>query len=248
MSFSATEWHLQPTGIVEYTDLSDIDTGLQNYFGRILGAMVVTDTSRKQNREFVDFQKRPLKEKLYVGQFDSPEEFIQKLAKSTQSQAQTAKLLPACYISRGMDVTYCDGDDYPDLTYHGELHRPGGQEPYAIVSKSFVKLTYTLTTLTWNKETCSRIALGLSMWTRHMKSDRGRSFQIKSMIAGAPVRPTVELNQPRLAVGTSIPVSFSESRLYGVSFDFEVIAEVYEAQHSDLSATTFIYDEPEPTL
>ncbi|GAL07927.1 hypothetical protein JCM19237_307 [Photobacterium aphoticum] len=190
------DFTVTPTGIVEYTDLTDIDISIQKYFGQIIGAMVVTDTNRKQNKEFAAFQQRPLNKKLYIGQFDDPVSFVQALAGANEDRKN---ILPACYISRALDVVYTDGDDYNDLTNYATITDSTGK-PKATVSKSFVKLTYSLTACSWEKETCTRIGLGLSMWMRHQRKKRDFCFSAKSMIAGTPVDLRVEVNQPKLAL------------------------------------------------
>lgn len=238
----ATDHDFEPTGIVEYTDLTDVDRAVRSFFGRMIDAMVVTDAERKENREFATFQAKPMKEKLYVGQFESPQEFVNQLA---GKHKQRKEALPACYLSRDTAIVYCDGDDYVDMSNFATLVADGSTTPYAVVSKSFAKLTYTMTALTWNKETGSRLALGLSMWLRHTKQGRKHTFKARTMIAGAPVELKIEINQPRLAVGASLAVSMAEERLHGISFDFEVISEVLEAQALDVTTKTFAFNESE---
>lgn len=244
MSFEFTEHDLDPTGVVECTDLTDIDRAVRNYFGHVINSMVVTDTNRDENREFAKFQERDVRDKLYIGQFDTPEEFIKELA---SQKKQGGDLFPACYLSRDPGIAYCAGDDYVDQSHCADLQDNQGH-PYAIINKSFAKLTYSLTALTWNKETCGRLGLGITMWFRHNKKNRPRKFTAKTMIAGAPVKLHIEINQPRLVSGASVPVSFAEKRLHGVWFDFEVIAEVLEAQASNVSAKRFICNDVEVML
>ncbi|MCG3884120.1 hypothetical protein I3271_05420 [Photobacterium leiognathi] len=216
----------EETGIVEYTDLTDIDRAMAKFWGNVLNSMTVTDTARKENREFVGFMKKPINEMLFVGQFDDPISFMHHVV---AKRPDFKTMLPCCYLSRDPSIVYCDGSDYVDLIDFATITDSNGNVT-ANVSKSFLKLNYTITSLCWDKSTAGRIGLGLSMYLRRNKRNRPHTFKAKSMIAGTPVLLHIEINQPAMIMGTPIDISFSENRVTGNSFTIEVIAEVLEAK------------------
>ncbi|MEC6832972.1 hypothetical protein VXS06_14490 [Photobacterium toruni] len=228
----------EETGIIEYTDLTDIDRAMAKFWSGVLDMMTVTDTVRQENREFVSFMKKPVNEKIYAGQFDDPYSFMRHVV-ATKPNFKT--MLPCCYLSRDPSITYCDGTDYVDLIDFATITDKNGNDT-AIVTKSFLKLNYTITSLCWDKSTAGRLGLGISMFLRRNKMKRPHVFKAKSMIAGTPVELHIEINQPALITGTPIDISFTENRIVGHSFTFEVIAEVLEAKsiNSTVGSVTVI--------
>lgn len=231
---------LNETGKIEYTDLTDIDRSVACFFGSMLDSMTIADLDRNENKEFDSFVKKPVYEKLYISQFDDTYSFLEKLAAKTNDDKKRKNLLPCCYISRDPSISYCDGSDYVDMPDYATLVKPTG-EPFANVSKSFTKLNYTITSLTWNSSTASRLAVGISMFLRKNKKGRPHTFTAKSMIAGTAVILNVEINQPALVVGSPIGASFSNTRLFGNSFMFEVIAEVLEAKYATVETEHYSF-------
>ena len=218
----------EDTGMVEYTDLTDIDRALAAFWANRLNSMTVTDTKRLENREFTTFMKKPVREMIYCGQFDDPISFVQHLLSKTK-ESDRAYTLPACYLSRDPSITYCDGTDYVDLVDMGTLVDADGNRT-AQVSKSYLKLNYTLTSLCWTKSAAARIGMGISMYLRRNKRDRARALTAKTMLAGVPVALNIEINNPAMVIGTAIQSSFNDNRISGNSFQFEIIAEVLEAR------------------
>ncbi|HIF9321691.1 TPA: hypothetical protein ACX6QP_002188 [Photobacterium damselae] len=222
-------------GAIEYTDLTDIDTAVANMFGRHIHRMVVVDGTRKENKEFDGFQKRDITQKFHIGQFDDPFSFLKKLLSKTPDDATAnpnknrSTMLPCCYLYRDLSVGFCDGSDYVDIPDFAELKNEKG-DVYAIVSKSFMKINYTISSMAWNKPTASRLGIGLAMYLRKNKRDRPHVLKAKSMIAGAPVVLNIEINEPQMVAGDPIDVTFNENRAFGNTFMFEVIAEVLEAR------------------
>lgn len=234
----------KPTGAIETTDFVDVDRAVASFFRDQLAAFFVTDDKRDENREFASFQARDTKRKLYVGQFDDPNEFVRKLvAKIPDAKNRRAEIFPTAYISRDESISFCDGTDYIDITEQGEILCNDGHR-VAIVNKSFAKINYTLNILAWNKSTIGRMALGVAMCTRHTMSQRKRKLTAKTMLANTPVTLNIELNIPRDAIGEPISAPFDEQRLNGVSFSFEVIAEVLEAVFVEGGIKRVVVDTP----
>lgn len=222
-----------PTGRVETTDLTDIDRAVGSYFRKALAELVVTDKARPENREFSDFERKDINHKLFAGQFDDPQEFVSKLvAKSPDASKERSQLFPVCYISRDPAISFTDGSDYADITHYGDIRNADGTIK-AVVNKSFAKFNYSINALAWDKATIGRMGLGIAMFARHQMAFRGRHIEAKTMIAGTPTTLNLELNIPRDAIGEPISASYQENRLNGVSFSFEVIAEVLEAVFVD---------------
>ncbi|WP_419238330.1 hypothetical protein ACN08P_23240 (plasmid) [Photobacterium leiognathi subsp. mandapamensis] len=218
-----------PTGKVETTDLTDVDRAVANYFKAAISELSVADKTRPENKEFSRFEARDISKKMYAGQFDTPQEFVEKLVEKCSDKGKArSELFPVFYISRDPAVSFTDGTDYADITNYGEIKSPTG-ETLAVVNKSFAKFNYTINALAWDKSTIGRMALGVAMFARHQGVHSKRHFTAKTMIGGIPLTMNVELNIPRDALGESISAPFAETRLNGISFSFEVIAEVYAA-------------------
>lgn len=228
------------TGIIETVDLTDIDRAVAGVFQTALGQMVVTDAARPQNREFASYERRPMAKKLYVGQFDEPQDFVTKLV--SKSNDEREQIFPAAYISRDPSITYVDDGGYVDMTGYAEIFNSQGDKT-CTVNKSFALLTYTLNLLTWDRSTLSRMGLGVTLFARHQLPYRKRRFTAKTMIANAPVTLNGEINMPKAVIGTPISASFKETRLNGLSFNFEVIVEVLEAVFVDEKIQTLTVDD-----
>ncbi|HIF9347090.1 TPA: hypothetical protein ACX6RX_003201 [Photobacterium damselae] len=235
----------ESTGMVECTDFVDVDRAMLSFIGRIVNAMTVTDTKRAENREFAAFIEKPLNERLYSGYFETPQEFIRTLkSKSNDKTTDIKTLLPSMYLSRDLNISFCDGSDYIDIANAYQICSKEDDKPYANINKSFSKLNYTLTCLAWNKSTCDRIALSILMWLRNIKkrqtgkesnknpsnTDRLTNFIATTKIAGVTIPQAIEINIIDTMTADSIGMFFDNSRLYGYSFSFEVIAEAFEAE------------------
>lgn len=218
------------TGDIEVTDLTDIDRAVARVIGGAIDSMVVTDKKRRENTEFDRFTAKSIKEKLYIGQFDDPASFLSTLAKnSKQDSLQERKnMLPVFYLYREPGFSFTDGSDYVDLTNCAELLDQNGQR-YANINKSFLKLSYTLTALAWEKATVTRMGLGMTMRMRHARNGRKYAFKAKTMIAGSSVDLHCEIDLLRDTMATSITPSFVENRINGLVIQIEVVAEVMEA-------------------
>lgn len=222
-----------PTGKTETIDLTDIDRAVGRYFRDAIAQLMVTDIERPENREFNDFVIKPINEKLFAGQFDDPQEFVSKLvAKTPDSGNERSKIFPACYINRDQSIAFCDGSDYADITHFADIYNPD-KTIKAVINKSFAKFNYSVNALAWDKSTISRLGVGIAMFARHQMPYRSRKITAKTMIAGTPVELNLELNIPKDSLGESITASYQDNRLNGISYSFEVIAELYEAVFVD---------------
>lgn len=222
-----------PTGQVETTDLTDIDRAVGSYFRKALAELIVTDKTRPENREFSDFERKDVNSKLFAGQFDDPQDFISKLvAKSPDAGKERSQLFPVCYLHRDPAITFTDGSDYADITNYGEIFNGDGTIK-AVLNKSFAKFNYSINALAWDKATVGRMGLGIAMFARHQMPFRSRRIEARTMIAGTAITLQLELNIPRDAIGESISASYQDNRINGISYSFEVIAEVLEAVFVD---------------
>lgn len=219
-------------GAVEHTELTDIDRAVASFFQTVINSLVVVDTTRRENSEFARFVARDKQSKLYAGTFESPQDFLTKLTAKTGKQVSSERneLLPVAYISRDPALTFVSDAADIDATNMGELTNEETGEVYATVNKSFVVMQYSINILAWSKETLSRIAFGLMMWTRHKKSGRPLVFQAESRIAGAPVQLNIKLSGADSVMGEPIEISLNESRLYGLTLRFDFTSEIYEAE------------------
>ncbi|UTM60425.1 hypothetical protein L4174_023870 (plasmid) [Photobacterium sp. CCB-ST2H9] len=248
---SFNELQIEPSGPVEHTDFTDINRAVATFAGGVLNALVITDTERKENQEFARFANKSIREKLFLGRFEDAQSFIQEVAAKRKSipgkgekEPDIRSLLPACHIYRETEFSFTEGDDYQDLTGFGELSGDSGNV-FASINKSFVKLTYTLVVLSWNRETADRIALGFSMWLRHTKKGRKHVFSAQTKIASASIRSTIEVNTPRNISPLSEVVDINKQRVFGYRISFDVIAEVYEAEAVEASLMRYVVSEPE---
>jgi hypothetical protein len=220
------------TGMTEHTDLEDVDRAVAGFFKAVVSSLVVTDTARPENKEFARFVDRPSNRKIYMGSTPDTQTFVRKLVKKL-GQGENAiprnELLPAVLISRDPGFTFADGTDYTDLTHYAAMTNDSS-EIYAHVNKSFVKMTYTIKAVAWNRPTLNRLALGLMMWIRHTKQGLKHTFQAKTMLAGAPLTVNVSIEGRREAALMPEEFDFEENRVLTLPFSVEVVAEVFEAE------------------
>ncbi|EJL6752037.1 hypothetical protein NMS21_004827 [Vibrio alginolyticus] len=218
-------------GKVEHTELTDIDRAVAAFFQNVLDSLVVTDTKRRENSEFSRFVGRNKSRKIYYGNFNDPVSFLSKLTAKLgdKVKANRNELLPVCYITRDPVIGFVDGAEYVDIPDCGELTNEKGQ-PYAVINKSFVALTYRINTLAWNQSTLSRLALGLMVWLRHTKGKRKHVFRAKTMLASTEMEISIEIRGRKDAMTEPAEVDHENTRLFASSISFEVIAEVYEAE------------------
>lgn len=228
------------TGFSEVTDLTDIDKAVAKVIGKALQTMVVTDTKRKTNSEFYRFTQKPMKEKLMIGQFDDVNTFVSTFA---GSETPRNSIFPIVYLYRDSSIVFADGTDYKDIMYQAEIMDNNGNKT-ANIHKSFVKLTYTVTALAWEKSTSDRLGLNLAMWLRHMKNTE-RSFTAKTMIAGAAVELKGEINGQRDTMTSSVTMPYSETKLNGQSIMIEVTTETLEAIAVDVKKSRWQLAAPE---
>lgn len=214
-------------GAVEHTELTDIDRAVGSFFQTVIDSLVVIDGKRKGNEEFTRFAAKDKNEKIYGGDFESPNDFLTKLTQKTKQNRHN--MLPVCYQSRDPVVSFNDLSEYVDITAMGTLTNDAG-EAYASVNKSYVRLTYTITVLAWNKATLSRIAIGIMMWMRHRKNGRQHVFKAATKLAGAPIDINIEVVGVRDAMADPAEVSHEDTRLYASTITYEVISELYEAE------------------
>lgn len=219
------------TGEVEHTELTDIDRAVGSFFQSVVQSLIVTDKARKENQEFARMTERPPNTKLYSGEFQSPQEFLMKLSAKVGKKVKQERneLLPTGYISRDPTVSFTDGSDYTDVTGFSVITNKNDKPLYRL-NKSFVRLTYSLTFLAWNKSTLSRIALGVMMWSRHQKQGRPHVFKAKTMISELPVDIAIELTGMKDVMSEPAEIDHENTRLFASTMRFEVITEVYESE------------------
>lgn len=220
------------TGLTEHTDLEDVDRAVAGFFKAVVSSLVVTDTERRENKEFARFAERPSNRKIYMGSAPDTQQFVRKLVAklgSGENAIPRNELLPAVLITREPGFTFADGMDYGDLTGHGELKNQA-EEAYANVNKSFVKLNYTIKAVAWNRPTLNRLALGMMMWIRHTKQGLKHTFQAKTMLAGVPLNVAISVEGRREAALEPEEFDFESNRVMALPFSVEVVAEVYEAE------------------
>lgn len=231
MLLDFTEETIVPTGVVEHTDLTDIDRAVARFFMGVVDSLVVTDAERPENKEFATFVKRDKKQKMYLGTYDTHQEFLKDLVSKSKTDEAGAKneLLPVFYMSRDPSLSFADGSDYVDQTHFDKVKNENG-EVFAVLSKSFVKVTYTIHALAWNKSTLSRMGLGLAVWLRHIKKGRKHTFKAKTSLAHIDIESSVSVDIPKDLIGTPSSMPFAEGRLNALTFTTDIVAEVYEAE------------------
>ncbi|HHY0551849.1 TPA: hypothetical protein ACVU5P_004168 [Vibrio parahaemolyticus] len=233
----------EPSGLVEYTDLTDIDRAVAAFLLRIICSFTLTDETRKENKEFMQFLKRDNNTKLYLGLFDSHEDFLKKLSSERQKKSKTKSeeelktlindMLPVFYVGRDLTFVYNETDGHTDEKWTDTLvDDPNKENPVTLakVSKSYPRLTYNVSVLAWEKSTISRLATGLTMWLRHTKLKRPHTFEADTIIAGAPMKLKVSVEAAKDITGMPVPVDFNASRLWGQTFAIEFTSEFLEVE------------------
>ncbi|MCG6387509.1 hypothetical protein K6U51_12720 [Vibrio fluvialis] len=221
------------TGITEHTDLEDVDRAVAGFFKMVVNSLVVTDTSRLENREFASFAKRNPQRKVFITRTQDTEATVRKLVKALCDGPDAVKrneVLPAVVIHRSPGFLFSDGTDYTDLSRVSELKNSEGDRTYAYVNKSFVKLTYTLKAIAWNEQTLNRLALGMMMWIRHTKQGLKHTFKAKTMLAGVATEVNISIEGRREAALSPEEFEFEQNRVLSLPFTVDVVAEVLEAE------------------
>lgn len=221
------------TGITEHTDLEDVDRAVAGFFKMVVNSLVVTDTSRLENREFAAFAKRPPTKKVFITRTQDTQSIVRKLVKSLCDGPDAVPrdaVLPAVVISRSPGFAFADGSDYIDLPRVSDLKNSQTGKTYAYVNKSFVKLNYTLKAIAWNEQTLNRLSLGMMMWIRHTKQGLKHTFKARTMLAGASVEVNISIEGRREAALIPEEFDFETNRVVSLPFSVEVVAEVLEAE------------------
>ncbi|HBN6266141.1 TPA: hypothetical protein L3N15_004122 [Vibrio parahaemolyticus] len=234
---------LEPSGLVEHTDLTDIDRAVAAFLLRVICSFTITDRARKENKEFAQFIDRADNTKLCLGIFDSHEDFLKKWSAECQKRSkakvgdetktQRDDMLPVFYVGRDLTFVYNETDGHNDETWCETLYDdPDAENPVTLgkVNKSYPRLTYNVTVLAWEKSTISRLATGVTMWLRHTKLGRKHTFSADTIIAGAPMQLGVSVEGARDITGMPVPVDFGESRIWGQSFAIEFTSEFVEVE------------------
>lgn len=246
LEFECATSRLLPSGPVEHTDLTDIDRAVASFISSIIQTWQLTDVTRAENKEFGRFLEREPNKQLYVGEFESHEDFLRKLSGHVQKSSKTTttddaqkmvrnEMLPAMYISRDGTFIFDDTGEHNDETWSQQMsgEKDGEEVIIGMVNKSYPHLTYSITVLTWEKSTISRISTALTMWLRHTKIGRKHVFKAKTKIAGAPYELNVYTQAARGITGTPEPVNFGEKRIWGQTFAIEFISEFVEVEAVD---------------
>ncbi len=218
----------------EVTDLVDIDRRVAEYFMDAIHMFSVTDTERKENKEFVNFMNLDAKLKVFYGQYDDPKQFIDKLA--SKKLRERDNLLPAVYIGRQPTITFADGSDYVD-EHCQDIHRSSDDSILGQVYKSYLKITYDVSLLAWNQAVSDRLALGLAMWLRNPKAKK-RTFTAQTKVANTALESQISLEGKKDVMFEPLMFEAEKRRVTGHRMSIDVVAEVFEVVAVEQSTST----------
>lgn len=213
----------------EITELQAVDISLGGVFAAAYDGLGATGPENYKR-----FCSRPIAEKIFRTQVDTPDELVRKIAASKKGQGRTS-------------IPPTPGDHLPDLPVIAYYRRPGmtnGDEYARIVEKVMyeetltkqfriticpVALDYTMIMASWDKPTLDKLQIG---WYAHMVKShrRGTRFVVPYILDGSPFELAAWLTSPKSLLFSDASLPMAEGRLHAVSTGLTVVSYVLVGQ------------------
>jgi len=205
-------------GRIEVSGLTDVDVALANKIGSVINRLYVSDPEHPRNKRLADFAKRPLADKIAMGEFDSPRRFLRALMKQGKDKIS----LPCLYITRDPAIAFAELDQYRDRAGVGELCDSDGVY-IGEVEESVTTLAYMVNIVGWQDDNIEIIALLLMSWLRHRHADH--KFNAKTVLGGAAYDLAVEIIDRHMMTADNASLPFEDDKMRVLSIGFTVNAQ-----------------------
>ena len=219
------------TSKVEHTSLIDIDRAVAAWMLSLINQMHVHDDERPEYQELKQFYQKTALSKLFIGEFDSADDFLKKLSarhqKNCDDDVIRNDLLPVMYTSRDLTISYAERDGQTDLYNVGQQKISDTHD--ISISKSYPILSYKLHVLAWQQHTACHLAMSILMYLRHTRANSHHKFKAKTQLAGKITELNVALTGSPGYISEAQPLMVNEKRLYGQTITLEFETEQLEA-------------------
>lgn len=200
----------------EITELQAVDISLGGVFAAAYDGLGATGPENYKR-----FCTRPIAEKIFRTQVDSPDELVRKIAASKKGQGRSS-------------TPPTPGEHLPDLPVIAYFRKPGmtNGDDFTRISekvmydealeKQFrltfcpVALDYSIIMAAWDKPTLDKLQIG---WYAHTVKNcrKGARFVVPYLLDGSPFEIPAWVTTPRSVLFTDSSLPTSEGRLYAVS-------------------------------
>jgi hypothetical protein len=207
-------------GSLAVSDLNQIDTAVMNKVYTVLKRI-----HPNGNKPIESWLAKAPAEAIKLGEFETPKQFLQELAKDGTTKLQ----LPILYVTREPSIAYAD----PSMTGHTELAEADIIEDsegkaVARIMTSVATFSYTVNIVGWLDADIAPLAVLFTMWLRDRKASKGLS--VKNRILGCKIETTAKFSDGLVATAANTSVPFSEDRLRMLSVTVTVEADLLMAE------------------
>ncbi|WP_070964960.1 hypothetical protein [Vibrio sonorensis] len=226
---------LEHTGKVIMSDLEDVDLAVGHQILSAINTLAIHaphigsgHPRYKTTKTIKDFLNRAPEDQLAYGVFDSPKSFLKELAKDAGEQDKKEKLLaklPMLYLSRDQSISFSDTD--ADKVNVHQL-KDGTGKVMGDVDAYYPVLNYSLTIVSWHKESMSMLASHLLTYFRERMRKGKRTFKSELYLAGVKLVFDWSFQDGLTYMGSNISEPFSEDRLNAMTIDVIVKATAYK--------------------
>lgn len=221
-----TEVEQQDDGYLEVTSLDDVDIAVVNKIATVINRLKLDGLSAKANPRLAAFANRPIKEKIAMGEFDTPRGFLRALSK----QGKNKITLPCVYVSRDPSFHFSDLDTHKDQSNVGQIHDENNNF-LGSADLSFLNLNFQVNVVGWQNDNIDAIALLLVKWLRHKHPDH--AFTAKSMIAGTPIEISIQFNDRHMISVENNSRTYEDDKLRALTFTVTVCTESYMIRYGN---------------
>ncbi len=227
---------------LEVSYLTDIDIGVTNKIGAVIGRLHVSSPEHARNKRLAAFATRSTKDKLAMGEFESPRRFLMALSKQratpepgeTETKQKNVQL-PYLYVTRAPGIVFAEPDQYADVSDMTELCDPDGAY-LGQVDRSVVSLTYQLNIVGWQNDNIDAIGLLILSWLRHQHIDH--SFTVKTILGESPCELGIDITDRHLVTADGASLAFEEDKLRVLAITLTVAAEVLTVRYGTKTTAT----------
>ena len=239
---------LEHNGKVLISDVEDIDLAVGHTILDIINSLGIhaphidsKSPRHKTTKAVKDYLNREPENQLAYGVFDTPKDFLKELIKNmgekTEGDENPKALLPMVYISRDPSLSFSDTDK-DKINVH-QLKDDDGKM-MGDVDAYFPLINYSLTIVSWHKESTSMLTSHLLTEFRARERKGVRSYEALTHLGGQPFRFSWSFQDALMYGGSNISEPFGEDRLNAMTIDLSIKAILYKLRCAKSYEVTLI--------
>lgn len=224
LNINWTEIERQDDGQLEVNSLNDVDIAVVNKIATVIHRLKIDSLSAQANPRLAAFANRPIKEKIAMGEFDTPRRFLRALSKQGKDKIS----LPCIYVSRDPSFGFSNLDMHKDQSDVGQFFDDDGAY-LGSADLSILSLNFQVNIVGWQNDSIDAIALLLVKWLRHKHPDH--SFTAKSIIAGTPIEIAIKFEERHIVSVENNSQTYEDDKLRALTFTITASAESYMVRY-----------------